>query len=179
MTRMPLHVSRCRQPCSQLSRHCRFNKDASRACTAFAAKLKWRWHFRGEVDSDPLIRRIKGRQKLPTGYCGQPPAPELVTWLSLLIREVTGACESSVLAAKNRAKPFTNTTRLALLGLRTLRSSGYVAVPSDKDAGFVLVRSQDYVNLQHDILRKPSYTQGSSHWRRLEASRGLLHQDRG
>ena len=97
----------------------------------FAAKVRWKWHFREEPRGFRIHLRIPGTYPLVA-------PPELEGWLSLLREEMLMAARTTLHNPKLQ-QSRSNVLPLTKHGWKCLKTSCWVAFLNDKDGGFTLV----------------------------------------
>lgn len=121
----------------------------------FRNKLCWRWLFRHKPAYNAGFRIVKRRKC--THYHGDRN-DSLECWLQGLAHCLlqVGARSRSRASAN---KSFANLLPITRLGLKLLRDSGRVAVPTDKDGGYAIVKGDDLTAIHNDILKSDMYVE--------------------
>ena len=118
----------------------------------FAAKVRWKWHFREEPRG--FYIHLKNSRYIPP--CPLVTPPELEGWLSLL-RERMLMTARTTLHNSRLQQSRSNVLPLTKHGWKSLKTSCWVAFLNDKDGGFTLVH-EDHVPQAHmEVLNSRWY----------------------
>ena len=119
--------------------------------TTFLRKFEWSSVLRG---TGMLSAGFRVPSVRPTPPCTAPKPPELDAWSYLVRQTVLTAARRTML---RRARGHTNAPLFIKKAVTWLAASGYIALPTDKDAGFCLTTKDDVVKLASDLLLSSKY----------------------
>ena len=119
----------CGTPCSRPRMEARVQDFQQ-----FAAKVRWKWHFRGETKA--FYINLKNSRHTPPYPRATPP--ELEGLLSLLRDRIFKAARATIHKPRLQ-QSRNNVLPLTKHGWKCLKTSCWVAFLNDKDGGFTLV----------------------------------------